>query len=243
MISPLRGPLLNQAVQERVKDYITDNHLEPGDPLPAEAQLAADLGVSRGSVREAIKSLESLGIVEVRHGSGIYVRRFNFDSIFNLLSYGVIFEPRRINEILQIRKWLEEAAIADVCRKITPERIAEVEDLLAKWEVKALRDESVDEEDRSFHRMLYQAIENESLVSLIDIFWVVYHRAGINRRTRDHVPINTLQDHRDILAAIAGRDTVLARRLITSHFARLEQRITSLNESLEAPGDASDLGA
>ena len=91
MISPLRGPLLNQAVQERVKDYITDNHLEPGDPLPAEAQLAADLGVSRGSVREAIKSLESLGIVEVRHGSGIYVRRFNFDSIFNLLSYGVIF--------------------------------------------------------------------------------------------------------------------------------------------------------
>jgi DNA-binding FadR family transcriptional regulator len=239
MISPLRGPLLNQAVQERLKDYITNNHLQPGDPLPAEAQLAADLGVSRGSVREAIKSLESLGIVEVRHGSGIYVRRFNFDSIFNLLSYGVIFEPSRINEILQIRKWLEEAAIADVCEKITADRIAEIEDLLARWEVKARRNESVDDEDRAFHRMLYQAIENESLVSLIDIFWVVYHRVGINKRTRDDVPINTLQDHRDILAAIAARDSALARRLITNHFTRLEQRIASLGGELTLSPGAS----
>ncbi len=56
--------------------------------------MATDLGVSRGSVREAIKALESLGIVEVRHGDGVRVRAFNFDSTFDLLSYGLVFDPR-----------------------------------------------------------------------------------------------------------------------------------------------------
>ena len=66
--------------------------------VQAEGQLAADLGVSRGSVREAIKALESLGIVEVRHGDGVRVRAFNFDSTFDLLSYGLVFDPARIKE-------------------------------------------------------------------------------------------------------------------------------------------------
>ena len=63
--------MLNRVIQDQIKQYITENKLESGDLLPPEGQLAIDLGVSRGSVREAIKALESLGIVEVRHGDGV----------------------------------------------------------------------------------------------------------------------------------------------------------------------------
>jgi DNA-binding FadR family transcriptional regulator len=105
--------MLNRVIQDQIKQYITENKLAAGDLLPPEGQLASDLGVSRGSVREAIKALESLGIVEVRHGDGVRVRAFNFDSVFDLLSYGLVFDPAKAAELLGIRIWLEVAAVAD----------------------------------------------------------------------------------------------------------------------------------
>ena len=137
MDKPFRGPLLNRAIQDHLKRYITEHHLQAGDMLPPEGQIAEDLGVGRGSVREAIKALESLGIVEVRHGNGVFVRSFNFDSVLDLLSYGLVFDQSRIAEIFQIRKWLEATAIAEIVHLIKPEEIAQIEDLLARWERKA----------------------------------------------------------------------------------------------------------
>jgi len=86
-------------IQDKIKKYITDKRLNPGDLLPPEGLLAENLGVSRGSVREAVKSLESLGIVESRRGDGVRVREFNFDSVFDFLSYGLVFQPSRAAEI------------------------------------------------------------------------------------------------------------------------------------------------
>ena len=88
-------------------------------------------------MREAIKALESLGIVEVRHGNGVFVRSFNFDSVLDLLSYGLVFDPSKIADILQIRIWLEATAIAEVVQRIRPEQIAQIEEVLARWETKA----------------------------------------------------------------------------------------------------------
>jgi DNA-binding FadR family transcriptional regulator len=222
---PLREPALNKAVQERVKHYITANHLAPGDPLPPEMQLAADLGISRGSVREAIKALESLGIIEVRHGTGVFVRGFNFDSMLDLLTFGLSFDPTKISEILQIRKWLETAAIGDVCERITAADIHTIEQVLAQWDQRIAADEPTADEDRAFHRSLYQVIGNESLIALIDIFWVVYHSVNVTKITQDVHPTTTIQDHRDILAAIKKRNASLARRQIQDHFRGFEERI------------------
>jgi len=224
-VKPLREPALNRAVQARVKNYITANHLLPGDPLPPENQLAADLGISRGSVREAIKALESLGIVEVRHGAGVFVRGFNFDSMLDLLTFGLLFDPTKISEILQIRKWLETAAIGDVCERITAEQIQAITQVLAQWDGRIAADEPTAEEDRAFHRALYQVIGNESLIALIDIFWVVYHSVNVTKITKDVHPTTTIQDHRDILDAIKKRNASLARERVQDHFRGFEERI------------------
>ncbi len=224
-VKPLREPALNKAVQERVKSYITANHLAPGDPLPPEKQLAADLGISRGSVREAIKALESLGIIEVRHGTGVFVRGFNFDSMLDLLTFGLSFDPTKISEILQIRKWLETAAIGDVCERIAAEDIRNIEHVLAQWDERIANDEPTADEDRAFHRSLYQVIGNESLIALIDIFWVVYHSVHVTKITKDVHPTTTIQDHRDILSAIKKRNASLARQQIQDHFRGFEERI------------------
>ncbi len=71
MSLPLRGPALHEAVRDYIKQYILDRKLKPGDPLPPEGQLAQELGVGRSSVREAVKALQSLGIIEARQGNGL----------------------------------------------------------------------------------------------------------------------------------------------------------------------------
>jgi DNA-binding FadR family transcriptional regulator len=219
-----RGPLLNRVIQDQIKQYIMDNRLGSGDLLPPEGQLAADLGVSRGSVREAIKALESLGIVEVRHGDGVRVRAFNFDSTFDLLSYGLIFDPTRVTEILQIRIWLEVAAVTDAIPLISDDELAQMAALLDQWEEKAAHGEDASAEDRKFHRMLYTPLGNKSLIGLIDIFWVIYHSLAIQSLGMDRQPVATVAAHRDLLAAVKARDTALAAQRMREHFRNLEAR-------------------
>jgi DNA-binding FadR family transcriptional regulator len=222
---PFRGPALNRAIQDYIKRTITDNQMQPGDMLPPEGQIAQDLGVSRGSVREAVKALESLGIVEVRHGNGVFVRAFNFDSFLDLLSYGLVFDHRRIAEILQIRKWLELAAIGEATQRINPGETAAIEEVLDCWDGKAAAGEPTSDEDRAFHRMLYSSLDNQSLNALLDIFWLVFHAVPVRSITTDLQPTTTLQDHREILAALSQRDSALARQRIQDHFRNLEDRL------------------
>jgi DNA-binding FadR family transcriptional regulator len=230
-----RGPLLKQAIQERIKDFITQRGLGPGELLPPEGQFAEDLGVSRGSVREAIKSLESLGIVEVRHGDGVRVREFNFDSIFDFLSFGLVFQPQRAAEILQIREWLELAAIGEVAATITEAELDQIDVLLADWAEKAAAGEPTSAEDRSFHRRLYACLGNASLISLIDIFWVVYHALPSQALRADADPQATVRSHRDILDALHRRNPLLAREHMSSHFRSIRERIGSALHPGRAP--------
>lgn len=226
----VRGQLLNRAIQSRIRLYITNNGLGPDDLLPPEGQIAADLGVSRGSVREAIKALESLGIVEVRHGDGVRVRSFNFDSILELLSYGVAFDPAKILEILQIRIWLEDAAVVDAVACVSDETLGEMETLLSRWEEKAAAREDTSEEDRLFHRLLYAGLGNSSLSQLIDIFWLVYHSKAIEDKGSDRDPVATVAAHRELLDAVRKRDSALARERMRDHFRNLEARIVWATE-------------
>jgi len=227
----VRGQTLNKMAQDRIRDFIISKRLKPGDPLPPEAQLAADLGISRGPVREAIRSLESLGIVEVRHGTGIFVREFNFDSIMDLFSYGLVFDQNRIAEVCQLRKWLETAAIGEVIGRITEKEIAQIEAVFERWEKKIAAHESTADEDREFHRLLFSVLGNQSLIALIDIFWVLFHSDPISSITTDLHPTTTIQDHRDILAAVCARDVMRARQCVEHHFHGIEERIAQVRAS------------
>ncbi len=220
-----RGPMLNRVIQDQIKQYITENKLESGDLLPPEGQLAIDLGVSRGSVREAIKALESLGIVEVRHGDGVRVRAFNFDSVFDLLSYGLVFDPAKAAELLGIRIWLEVAAVADAAVQISNAELDQIAALLDNWEAKALAGEDVSTDDRSFHHLLYAPLKNESLIHLIDIFWVIYHALATQAIGIDRDPAATVRAHRELLAAVRTRDASLASQSMRDHFHSLEARM------------------
>ena len=95
-------------IENRIKAYILKNQLQPGDKLPTEEQLAAQLQVGRTAVRETFRRLEALGIVESHQGYGRVVRDFNFDPILNGLSYGLVFHGHNIMQVLEIRRALDD---------------------------------------------------------------------------------------------------------------------------------------
>ena len=112
-LKPIDLPSIHEEIQKRIKEYILANGLQPGDPLPSEPQLADQLGVSRAVVREALRSLEALGVIYSRRGAGRYVSRFNLDPIVQSLSYGMLFDMEDMEDILAVRERLEAGFMAD----------------------------------------------------------------------------------------------------------------------------------
>jgi DNA-binding FadR family transcriptional regulator len=222
---PLRRPSLNEAIRDYVKQYILDQGLNAGDPLPPETQLAQELGVGRGSVREAIKALESLGIVEVRHGEGLYVRPFNFDPILETLSYGVHFDTQTLAELLQIRIMIERSAIEDVIQRITPEELERLEQLMEAWKQRLETGEPHRDLDEEFHRVLYGCLGNEMFMKLFEVFWIAYENLDdpiiqdTGRAERDY------STHLGLLNAVCARNVDLAGKCMVQHFAHLVERI------------------
>ncbi len=223
MKQSLRGPALYTAVCEYIKNYILENNLKPGDPLPPEGQLADDLEVGRSSVREAVKSLQSLGIIEVRRGNGLFVRELNFDPILETFLFGLQFNPHTLAELLQVRIWLEVAVIGDAVEHIHADELEKLEIVLKTWEQRVQAGEEYSDLDETFHQIIYGVINNQTLMKLFAVFWIVF--VGLeNEVTHDPDPQEVLDSHNSILEAIKAHDPALTRRRLTQHFDSIKQR-------------------
>jgi DNA-binding FadR family transcriptional regulator len=241
MERPRRRPSLNETIRDYVKQYILDQGLNAGDPLPPETQLAQELGVGRGSVREAIKALHALGIVEVRHGDGLYVRSFGFDPILETLSYGIRFDTTTLAELLQIRILIERSAIEDAIQRISPDQISQLETVMETWRQRVESHDSHRDLDEDFHRILYRCLNNQTFMKLFEVFWIAYENLQ-DPIIRDTV--RTERDygtHRALLDAVKVGDCEAARQCMMLHFAHLQERIRQALDRVAAP--ALRLGA
>jgi DNA-binding FadR family transcriptional regulator len=220
-----RPPLLFRTVQDAIKQYVITNNLQAGDPLPAEGELSAQLGVSRTSVREAIKALESVGMLEVRRGSGVFVRAFSLEPLLENLSYGMLSELRELDELLEVRRALEVGMISGAMAAITPEDIAALREIVAKMRERAGRGEPFLEEDRRFHQVLFASLGNHTLQRLLDIFWLTFRQAARHVDIADDEPLRTAQAHADILDALEAADREQAQRALDAHYAGIKARL------------------
>lgn len=218
-LAPLQRPeLLHVSVQESLKAYITENRLTPGIPLPPEGELAQQLGVSRGSVREAIRGLASLGIVESRRGIGIFVADFSFAPLLDNLAFGLRHSAREIAEVLQIRRALELGLIGDAVRLASEADIAELRRITDQMRARAGRGESFAEEDQAFHQAMFRSIGNATLLRLLDVFWLAFFKAADDLTLANPDPMATWRDHDAIVEALAARDATVARSRLDQHY-------------------------
>jgi DNA-binding FadR family transcriptional regulator len=223
---PIDRPVrLHASVRASLQDFIAANGLKPGDPLPPEMALARSLGVSRTSVREATKALESVGVLEARHGSGIYVREFSFGPLIEYLGISAGHAQQDLADILEIRRTLEMGLIGDVIGRLTEAELAALDATLASMRAKAEGGENFAAEDQAFHAQLFACLGNRVLLSVLDVFWRAFHRASALRDMEPRDPVRTWRDHDAIIRAVRAGDAAGARERLDEHYQGIRDRL------------------
>lgn len=231
IIRPVKKPpSLHISVQESVKAYIEDNRLNAGDALPPEGVLARQLGVSRNSMREALRALESVGILETRRGVGVFVKQFSFDSLFDHLAYGLHGTLDELSELYEMRWVLECALIEKTVRVIGDEDLAALRAVTERMRVRAERNENFKEEDQEFHQLLFRCHHSKMILKLLDVFWMAFYKASEWIDLYSWTPLQTWQDHHDIVEAIAARDVDAARERLDNHYRGLLAILADKND-------------
>jgi len=209
-----------QAVARQLERHITEE-LKPGDLLPPERQLVQMLGVSRSSVRDAIRSLELKGLLEPRQGIGTVVcnpgaRRAN------PLADALLDKRKLVAELIDVRKMIEPPLARRAAAHVTREEIAEMEDILTRQEARLRRGELAIEEDSEFHYSIALASSNSAILKVVDVLM------DLLRETREHSlqgkgrQERSLAGHRRIVAALKRRDSAAAELAMRRHLQEIE---------------------
>lgn len=218
-----KGTVTQRAI-ERIKALIGEGLLEPGQRLPTERDLAAQLGISRSSMREAIRALTVLGVLEARHGSGIYVTQLQAGDL--LETFGVVADlsrgPRLV-ELLEVRRILESTATALAAARITPDRLAVVKGHLDAMNATDDPDEIL-AHDLAFHRAIAAAAGNETMAAILEGLSSRTFRARVWRGYREEGAFDrTRREHAAIHRALAARDPEAARSAAAAHVGEVAE--------------------
>ena len=211
-------PRLYRVVSGRIEALIREEDIKPGERLPAERDLAAKLGVSRTSLREALIALELGGVVEVRGGSGVYVSEQAAQKSARPAAGPGPFE------VLAARRMVEVEVAALAAKNATPAAVDAI--LVAVEQMEQNQDNRGENEsaDRDFHLAIARAAGNSALVGVIEYLWnqrgSLWHKLTEHFQTEELRQL-TLLDHRAILAAIASQDVAGARTAMRAHLDRV----------------------
>jgi GntR family transcriptional repressor for pyruvate dehydrogenase complex len=218
----------------RIKAMIVNGQLKPGERLPPEAALAEQLGLSRNSLREAVRALALINILDVRQGDGTYVTSLEPDLLLDALTFVVEFHrDESVLEFLRVRRILEPAAAAMAALAIEPAELAALE---ANVQISSpdADPEDLIKLDIEFHRLIGVASGNQVLASLIEGLSGPTNRARVWRgRTQAGSVERTVNEHRAILDALAAHEPELAHAAMVNHVAGVENWLRLAATSLD----------
>jgi GntR family transcriptional repressor for pyruvate dehydrogenase complex len=207
----------------RIREMIQTGELRPGDKIPREPDLAEELGLSRNSLREAVKALALINVLDVRRGDGTYVTSLTPEVLLDAVKFVVEFhQDDAIPQFVAVRKILEPAATAIAATHIDPEVIAEL-----RAEIENLPNdidpEAMLEHDIKFHTAVASASGNNVLSLLVESISAPAQRAGIWRQQADAATRGeTIREHLAILDALEARDADSARAAMLIHVGNVE---------------------
>lgn len=232
---------LYRQIADQLRALIRAGEFAPGARLPPERDLAAQLGVSRPSVREALIALEVEGYVEVRMGSGIYVAARTGAAAGRDL--GAALGPF---EIIRARQLIEGEMAAAAAAARTPALVADLEEAIAKMEADIARGTMPIRGDRQFHLRIAEASENAALLRVVTELFDERNNPLFVRLGRHFEGLPSwraaVDEHRAVVTAIAVGDPAAARQAMALHLQRSHDRFTVAFPG-EAPGDATQPAA
>ncbi|MEJ1087878.1 FadR/GntR family transcriptional regulator [Microbacterium sp. Mu-80] len=214
----------DEAIQ-KIKAMIVSGELAPGDRLPPEKELAEHLGLSRNSMREAVKALEVIRVLDVRRGDGTYVTSLEPHLLLEAISFVVdMHDDDSLLELFAVRRMLESQATGLAAGLATTEQAQQLLEDVASVDPETVSIDDLVAHDTHFHGQVVELAGNGYLASLIDGLSSQTIRARVWRGlTEQGAVARTLSEHQAIAEAIAGRDSTLAASLATAHVAGVER--------------------
>ena len=215
-----------EATMAEIKNYILRSGLQMGDALPTESQLCTDLGVSRSSVREAVRTLVALDIVEVRHGHGMFVGQVSMRPMVESLIFKGLLNPgddhRGLRDIVEVRITLDNALAEPVTHAWHNRHDPELDTLVDNIEHLASQGKLFTDQDRRFHTRLLEPLDNHLYLHLTEAFWAI-HTLTVPLLDAPKLEdlTSTAKAHRAMLQAAYTGDTPAYRKAITDHYAPL----------------------
>jgi GntR family transcriptional repressor for pyruvate dehydrogenase complex len=199
--------------------------LQPGDKLPSERDLAESLGVSRSSIRDAIRSLELMGMVEPRQGAGTIVLQISSDSLVNPLANARKRKEELVGELLDFRKMLEPPLAARAAVRASPEELAEMEEILVRQDQKLAKGETTIAEDTEFHYAIALASGNSVVRKVLDTLMDLLRDSRERSLQVEGRPQKSLAGHRKILVALTRHDAEAAKLAMKRHIEDVEKML------------------
>ncbi|GAA3593266.1 FadR/GntR family transcriptional regulator [Agrococcus terreus] len=232
-------------VREAIVHALTTRMFEgphmAGSKLPSERQLAEELGVSRAQVREAIQSLGLLGVVEIRHGDGTYLRESGGDLLPRVIEWGLFLGERRLLELVEARQHIEIVLAGLASRRATPADLASLEALLAEMDAISGDAAAFVDLDIRFHRTIADAARNSALADMLSNITSLL-RIWMSRSLRAAGETDSsCSEHATIVAAIASGDRRAAESAMRSHMRGAERRLRRTLGDAPASLHATDL--
>jgi len=220
---PYRQASVTDEAIDKIRQMIVSGSLRPGDRLPKENDLAAQLGLSRNSLREAVRALSLVRVLEVRQGDGTYVTSLEPDLLLESTRFlAHLFSEKTVLELFEVRRLLEPAAAALAAVRMDEAALERVRQELERM-IAAETVEDLVEADAAFHAVIATASGNAVLKSLLDTLSTRTMRTRIWRGWKDEDTLQTSRaDHSRIYDALVRRDPELARTMAAAHVANVE---------------------
>lgn len=222
--------LRRSTAADRIKQLILASNLRPGDLLPTEAELCETLDVSRTSVREAIRTLSTLDIVEVKHGHGTYVGSMSLDPMVEALVFRGVLSPesslQALKEVIEIRLALDLSMADRVAEALHGKESPELQVMVEEMASCAQRGESFLEADRAFHTTLFEATSNRLASQLVGAFWDVHTAVLPQLGIAPPADIQLTADaHGEMLRAAVAGDVEGYKKAVLKHYEPLQRSL------------------
>lgn len=221
--------VLSDQIADRILQMIRDRQLNPGDKLPPERELAAMMNVSRPALREALRGLSMMNIIEIRQGAGAYVTDLEPAQLVEHLNFVFALDDSTLLQLFDARKIVEVGLIELAAQRITDEEIAALEQSTALSAQVSDDPEAFLQADLDLHMQIAQIARNPILARFMESI----HQLGIASRRRtahlDGVMERSSADHHRIVAALKARDVADARQAMLDHLANVEKKLRLLS--------------
>jgi GntR family transcriptional regulator, transcriptional repressor for pyruvate dehydrogenase complex len=218
--------MLPERIANRIVSLISERQLRPGDKLPSERDLASMMQVSRPSLREALRALAMLNIVEIRQGSGTYVSSLKPELLVEHLDFVFALDDSTFAELLEARSVLEPSIAALAAVNASDEELQALDECMQKIKSAVEDPASFLEADLELHQKITQAARNQILAR----FMTSLTRLGLASRTRTvalpGVREQTVEDHQEIVDALQRRDAPASSRAMQKHMENVRRGLT-----------------